>query len=80
MSFLLGIDLGSTSLKVVIYALDGEAVASASTQTVLNHPDPAHREGPHAAPRHRARVYLGVLVLSDRAPGHGRRRLGRTLV
>ncbi|MCP3920232.1 MAG: hypothetical protein GY711_32295 [bacterium] len=42
MGFLLGVDLGSTNLKVVIYALDGQAVASASASMVLNHPDPAH--------------------------------------
>jgi xylulokinase len=42
MSYLAGIDLGSTSLKVVIYDLNGRAVAQASRPTELVHPDPAH--------------------------------------
>lgn len=42
MAYLAGIDLGSTSLKAVIYDLDGRAVAQASRPTELNHPDPHH--------------------------------------
>ncbi len=42
MSYLTGIDLGSTSLKVVVYDLDGNVVARASRPTELVHPDPAH--------------------------------------
>jgi xylulokinase len=42
MSYLTGIDLGSTSLKVVIYDLDGQAVAHASRPTELVHPHPDH--------------------------------------
>ena len=42
MSYLAGIDLGSTSLKAVIYDLDGHAVAHASRPTELVHPHPEH--------------------------------------
>jgi xylulokinase len=42
MPYLTGIDLGSTSLKVVIYDLDGRAVAHASRPTELSHPYPDH--------------------------------------
>jgi xylulokinase len=39
---LAGIDLGSTSLKVVIYDLDGRVRARASRPTELRHPDAGH--------------------------------------
>ncbi len=42
MCCLAGIDLGSTSLKVVIYDLDGHALARASRPTELVHPHPEH--------------------------------------
>lgn len=42
MSYLVGIDLGSTSLKAVIYDLTGRAVAKASRPTQVFNPDPAH--------------------------------------
>jgi len=42
MSYLVGIDLGSTSLKAVIYDLAGHAVAKASRPTQVFNPDPAH--------------------------------------
>jgi len=42
LSLLAGIDLGSTSLKVVVYDLEGRAVAHASRPTELAHPDPNH--------------------------------------
>ncbi|MBI2927432.1 MAG: hypothetical protein HYY24_17180 [Verrucomicrobia bacterium] len=42
MSYLTGIDLGSTSLKVVVYDLDGRAVAHASRPTELVHPYAEH--------------------------------------
>lgn len=42
MPYLAGIDLGSTTLKVVIYDLDGRSVAHASRLTELVHPDAAH--------------------------------------
>lgn len=42
MDYLVGIDLGSTSLKAVIYDLKGNAVAKASRPTERVHPDPAH--------------------------------------
>jgi xylulokinase len=42
MDCLMGIDLGSTSLKAVIYDLQGNALASASRPTQRFHPDPAH--------------------------------------
>jgi xylulokinase len=42
MDCLMGIDLGSTSLKAVAYDLDGNVVASGSRGTERFHPDPAH--------------------------------------
>ena len=40
--FLVGVDLGSTSLKSVVYGLDGTVRASASRPTERFHPDAAH--------------------------------------
>jgi xylulokinase len=40
MEYLMGIDLGSTSLKAVVYDLKGNFVASGSRPTLKNHPDP----------------------------------------
>jgi len=40
--YLAGIDLGSTSLKSVVYDLSGSVVASGSRPTERFHPDPAH--------------------------------------
>ncbi|MCX6905208.1 MAG: FGGY-family carbohydrate kinase [Verrucomicrobia bacterium] len=42
MSYVVGIDLGSTSLKAVVYDLTGKARAKASRPTRQFHPDPAH--------------------------------------
>jgi len=42
MDYLVGIDLGSTNLKAVIYDLSGRAVASASRPTVRFNPYPEH--------------------------------------
>ncbi|HUT36277.1 MAG TPA: FGGY family carbohydrate kinase [Planctomycetota bacterium] len=42
MDYLVGIDLGSTSLKAVVYDLKGNAVAKASRPTERFNPDPAH--------------------------------------
>lgn len=44
MDYLMGIDLGSTSLKAVIYDLDGRAVASGNRKTELFHPSREHPE------------------------------------
>ncbi len=44
MDYLMGIDLGSTSLKAVVYDLDGRAVAAGSRPTEKCHPDAAHPE------------------------------------
>ena len=44
MDYLAGIDLGSTSLKCVIYDLAGNAVASDSRPTERYHPSPDHPE------------------------------------
>ena len=44
MSYLAGIDLGSTTLKAVIYDLAGNVVASACRPTEQAHPDSAHPE------------------------------------
>ena len=43
MDYLMGIDLGSTSLKAMVYDLDGR-VASGSRPTERFHPDPQHPE------------------------------------
>lgn len=42
MDYLMGIDLGSTSLKAVIYNTHGEKVAGGSRPTQRFHPDPQH--------------------------------------
>ena len=42
MAYLLGIDLGSTTIKAVIYDEKGRLVSEGSRPTVLSHPDPAH--------------------------------------
>jgi len=42
MSYLLGIDLGSTNLKAVLFATDGRVVAKCEAPTECFHPDPAH--------------------------------------
>ena len=42
MDYLIGIDLGSTNLKAVVYRPDGESAASASAPMELLHPDSAH--------------------------------------
>jgi xylulokinase len=42
MAYLIGIDIGSTSLKAIIYDLQGNAVAQASRPTELFHPDSEH--------------------------------------
>ena len=42
MSYLVGIDLGSTSLKAVAYDLEGRAVATGSRPTEQDHPSPDH--------------------------------------
>ncbi len=44
MDYLMGIDLGSTSLKAVLYDLSGNVVASGSRPTERFHPDPDHPE------------------------------------
>lgn len=44
MDYLAGIDLGSTSLKCVIYDLNGNVVSSASRPTERYHPYPDHPE------------------------------------
>jgi xylulokinase len=44
MDYLMGIDLGSTSLKAMVYDLDGNAVAHGSVPNVKAHPNPQHPE------------------------------------
>ena len=44
MSYLLGIDVGSTNLKAVLFGTDGRVVARHDVATVCDHPDPAHPE------------------------------------
>ena len=42
MDYLMGVDLGSTSLKAIVYDLDGKTIASASRPTEVHHNDPDH--------------------------------------
>ena len=42
MSYLLGIDVGSTNLKAVLFGTDGRMVAKREVPTECFHPDPAH--------------------------------------
>jgi xylulokinase len=42
MDLLLGIDLGSTSIKAVLYDTDGNLITSGSTPTEVSHLDPDH--------------------------------------
>lgn len=44
MDYLLGVDLGSTSLKAILYDLDGNAVATGSRPTEQFHPNAEHPE------------------------------------
>ncbi len=44
MEYLMGIDLGSTSLKAMIYGLDGTVIASGSRPTKKYHPSTEHPE------------------------------------
>lgn len=44
MDYLMGIDLGSTSLKAVVYDLDGRMVAAGARPTEKCHPDADHPE------------------------------------
>jgi len=44
MDYLMGVDLGSTRLKAVIYDRDGSAVAGGSRPTERFHPNPEHPE------------------------------------
>ncbi|GAF72454.1 unnamed protein product, partial [marine sediment metagenome] len=42
MDYLMGVDLGSTSLKAIVYDLDGKLISSASRPTTVHHDDPDH--------------------------------------
>lgn len=42
MDYVMGIDLGSTSLKAIVYGLDGRKVAGGSRPTERAHPHPEH--------------------------------------
>ena len=44
MSYLLGVDVGSTNLKAVLFDTSGRQVAKRETPTELCRPDPAHPE------------------------------------
>jgi sugar (pentulose or hexulose) kinase len=44
MSYLLGIDVGSTNLKAVLFGTDGRIVAKCQAPTECFHPDPSHPE------------------------------------
>ena len=42
MNLLLGLDIGSTSIKANVYDLKGRLVSGGSRHTVLSHPDNEH--------------------------------------
>ncbi len=44
MTYLMGIDLGSTTLKAMVYDLQGNPVASGCRPTERFHPNPDHPE------------------------------------
>ena len=44
MNYLMGIDLGSTSLKAIVYDLEGHAIAAGSCPTERYHPNRDHPE------------------------------------
>ncbi len=52
MNYVMGIDLGSTSLKAIAYDLDGTAIASGSRPTEKFHPDPEHPQWAVWKPEH----------------------------
>lgn len=52
MDYLLGIDLGSTSLKAIVYDPSGNRVASGSRPTRLDHPNPQKPEWAVWQPEH----------------------------
>ncbi len=52
MDYLLGIDLGSTSLKAIVYDTGGNRIASGSRPTRLDHPNPEKPEWAVWQPEH----------------------------
>jgi xylulokinase len=59
MDYLVGIDLGSTNLKAVVYDPDGRAVASGSRPTVRSNPYPDHPDWAIWQPE---QIWSGVAV------------------
>lgn len=57
MDYLVGIDLGSTNLKAVVFSADGEQIAGASRPTELFHPEPDHPDWAVWRPE---QLYAGV--------------------
>ena len=57
MSYLLGIDVGSTNLKAVLFGADGRMVAKHEVPTECFHPDPAH---PDWAVWQPAQIWTGI--------------------
>ncbi|MEI7901087.1 MAG: FGGY family carbohydrate kinase [bacterium] len=57
MSLLLGIDIGSTNLKAVLFGTDGRVVAKRDVPTECFHPDPAHPEWAVWQP---GQIWLGI--------------------
>ena len=68
MDYLMGIDLGSTSLKAIIYDLEGNAVASGSTPTKKYNPNPDHPEWDQ--------VYGHMKLIQEEYFSYGREYLG----
>ncbi len=52
MDYLIGVDLGSTSLKAIVYDIEGNAVASGSCPTEQDHPNADHPEWTVWQPEH----------------------------
>ena len=69
MDYLLGVDLGSTSLKAVIYDLQGNAVASGSRLTERFHPSAEHPEWTVWQPEQIWSVSQGINYWAVHRPG-----------
>ena len=75
MSYLLGIDVGSTNLKAVLFETDGRMVAKREVPTECFHPDPAHPDWAVWKPE---QIWSGVAqsVRAVAASADGREILG----
>ena len=67
MDCLMGIDLGSTSLKALVYDLDGNVIASGNRPTQRFHPDPQHPQWTVWQPE---QIWEGTAAAIREAVGH----------